>query len=149
LTNKVGSPGVSERPISGEQLEQARRRRKAVIIGGLVVIGFAGGFITGFTEAKSLFSGERSWPPGLSIGLACAYLAAVIGGGMAISRQTDEFEQQTQYKAVAVAALAYLLVYPPWFLLWMADLAREPIHWVLFLIFWVALALASIFYRFR
>ena len=149
MTSKVGRSGVFDSPDAGQRLEFARRRRKWVILGGLIVVGFAGGFISGFTQADNLFTGATAWPPALSIGLALAYLGAVIGGGIAIGRQSDEFELQTQYKAVAVAAAAYLLVYPPWFLLWMANLVREPIHCVLFLIFWGVLALASLFYRFR
>lgn len=147
--SRVGMDGASEPQGSGEQLEKARRRRKAVIIGGGVVVAFVGGFIVGFTEADSLFIGGSAWPAPLSIGLACAYLALIVGGGLALSRQTDEFELQAQYKAVALAAAGYMLVYPPWFLLWMADLVREPMHGVLFLIFWASLALASLFYRFR
>lgn len=147
--SRVGRSGVSSPMGSGEQLDRQRRGRKRVIVGGIVAIGFFGGFIVGFNEAESLFTGPRIWPAPFAIGLSLAYLAAIIGGGMALSRQTDEFEQQTQYKAVAVAAAAYLLIYPPWFLLWMADLVREPMHGILFLAFWVSLALASLFYRFR
>ena len=147
--SRVGRSGASEPVGTGEQLDRQRRRRKGIIIGGLVIVGFVGGFITGYTEAESLFTGPRTWPAPMSIGLAIAYVAAVIGGGIAISRQTDEFELQAQYKAVAVAAASYMLIYPPWFLLWMADLVREPMHGVLFLLFWLSLALSSLFYRFR
>ena len=147
--SRVGTSGASEPAESGEQIDRQRRRRKGVIIGSIVAIGFAGGFIVGFNEAENLFTGPRSWPAPFAIGLSLAYLAAIIGGGIALSHQTDEFEQQIQYKAVAVAAAAYLLIYPPWFLLWMADLVREPMHGILFLAFWVSLALASLFYRFR
>jgi hypothetical protein len=147
--SRVGTIGVSEPADSGERLDKQRRRRKKVIVGAIVAIGFAGGVIVGYNEAQSLFSGERTWPAPFAVGLSLAYLAAIIGGGIALSRQTDEFEQQIQYKSAAIAAAAYLLIYPPWFLLWMADLVREPMHGILFLAFWVSLALASLFYRFR
>jgi hypothetical protein len=148
--SRVRRSGASEPLGEGERLDRQRRFRKRIIIGGLIIIGFVGGFITGFTEAESLLEGGTgAWPPALSIGLACAYLAGMIGGGLAISRHTDEFELQTQYKAVAAAAAGYMLIYPPWFVLWMGNLVREPMHGVLFLIFWVSLALASLFYRFR
>ncbi|MGZ8997528.1 MAG: hypothetical protein ACXW2T_01595 [Allosphingosinicella sp.] len=133
----------------GEQRDRQRQRRKRIIIGGLIIIGFAGGFVTGFTQADSLFTGAQAWPAPLSIGLAVAYVSMLLGGGYAMSRQTDEFELQTQYKAVAVAAAAYILIYPPWFLLWMADLVREPMHGALFIVFWGSLALSSLYYRFR
>ena len=147
--SRVGTNGASEPADSGEQIDRQRRRPKGIIIGPIVAIGFAGGFIVGFNEAESLFTGPRIWPAPFAIGLSLAYLAAIIGGGIALSRQTDEFEQQIQYKSAAVAAAAYLLIYPPWFLLWMADLVREPMHGILFLAFWVSLASASLFYRFR
>lgn len=146
---RVGRSGESEPFGEGERLDRQRRARKRVIIGGLIIVGFGGGFIVGFTEAEGLITGERNWPPALSIGLATAYLAAMIGGGLAIQRQTDEFELQAQYKAVAAAAAGYMMIYPPWFILWMANLVREPMHGVLFIIFWLSLALASLFYRFR
>lgn len=147
--SKIGTSGVFEPAGSGEERDRQRQQRKRIILGGLILIGFVGGFITGYKEAESLFTGPRIWPAPFAVGLALAYLAAIVGGGIALGRHTDEFEQQTQYKAVAVAAVAYLLIYPPWFLLWMADLVREPMHGVLFLVFWVSLALASLFYRFR
>ena len=147
--SRTGERGGSDAAGAGEKLDRQRRRRKWIIIGGLAIIGFVGGFITGFTEADTMFSGPRAWPAPLSIGLAVAYLATLLGGGIALARHTDEFELQAQYKAVAAAAAAYMLIYPPWFVLWMADLVREPMHGVLFLVFWLSLALASLFYRFR
>jgi MFS family permease len=146
--SRVGRSGASEPRGTGEQLERQRRGRKAVIIGGLIVVGFTIGFVTGFSQADNLFV-AGSWPQALSMGLAVAYLATVIGGGIALSRHSDEFELNAQYKAAAAAGAAYMLIYPPWFLLWMGDVAVEPMHGVLFLAFWLVLALASIFYRFR
>ena len=148
--SRVGRNGASEPLGTGEQLDRQRLRRKRIIIGGVIVVGFFSGFIVGFTEAENLLTGAGSpWPAPLSIGLAVSYLAAIFGGGIALSRHTDEFELQAQYKAVAAAAAGYMIIYPPWFVLWMADLVREPMHGVLFLVFWVSLALASLFYRFR
>lgn len=143
--------GVSEGFGAGEAREKARRGRKAVIFAGLFAVGLATGFFVGFTEAEDLLAGSGSdgWPPALAIGLACSYLAAVIGGGIALSRQTDEVERLAQYKAAAFAGLVYILAYPVWFALWMGDLVREPMHAVLFALFWLGLAGASIFYRFR
>ncbi len=146
---RAWSNKVTEARGTGEQLERARRRRKQIIIGGIFIVGFIGGIITGFTQVESLLEGTGTWPAPLSIGLACAYLAAVVGGGIAMSRQSDEFEIQARYKSASLAAGTYAIVYPPWFLLWMADLVREPMHGVLFILFWVALAVSSIFYSFR
>ena len=144
----MGRIGVSDRP-GGENAERARRNRKLQIIGGVFAVGMIVGFMIGYREAESLFDGSQAWPPAMAIGIALSYLAAVIGGGIALSRHTDEFERMAQYKAVAVAALVYMLAYPVWFVLWMAALVPEPHHGLLFIAFWFTLAAASLFYRFR
>lgn len=142
--------GVSDRQESGERLERARRNRKTVIFAGLMVSGGFVGFMIGMLDGDALLRGSSAgWPPAVAIAIAISYLASVIGGGVALSRQIDEVERLGQYKAVAAAALCYALVYPVWFVLWMGNLVREPMHGVLFGLFWLALFLASLFYRFR
>ena len=141
--------GGSESLGPGEQQERARRTRKTWIIGSTFVAGLVAGFWIGFEEADTLFSGSDGWPPALSIFASVSYLVAAIFGGLALARQTDEFELQRQYKAVAVAALVYVLAYPVWFALWMGGLVPEPMHGVLFIAFWLSLAGAFLFYRFR
>jgi hypothetical protein len=142
--------GVSDRPDDGERIERALRNRKAVIFGGVFVVGLVSGVLVGMREAENLLRGaSEGWPPAMAIGLSLAYLAAVIGGGIALARQTDEVERLGQYKAAAVGAMAYMLAYPVWFALWMGNLAPEPMHAALFGLFWVTLLIAFLFYRFR
>ena len=142
---------MSEGDGQGEKLERSRRGRKLVILGGLGLVGLVTGFMVGMQDADSLFTGGtiRSWPPAMAIGIALSFLAATIGGGLALARQTDEFERLAQYKAAAAAGLVYMLAYPVWFALWMGDLAPEPMHAVLFGLFWLSLALALLFHKFR
>lgn len=139
---------MSERMSEGERLERARHRRKYVIVGGLAAIGFVAGFAAGYGDGAGLFAGE-GWPPAMAAGFAIAYLAAAIGGGIALSRQTDEVERLGQYKAVAAAAASYVLAYPVWFLLWKGGFLAEPMHLALFALFAVSMIAASLFYRFR
>lgn len=134
---------------SGEALERNRRRRKYWIVGILAGIGFVAGFVTGFTQPETLFDPTRAWPPELTIMLAVAWLVAVIGGGLLYARHTDEFELAWSYKAVAVGAAAYILLYPVWLLLWKGGVAPEPMHFVLFLGFMAVTMIASLFYRVR
>ena len=148
---KAERDGVSEPIGAGEQQERARRTRKAWILGGTFALGLLGGFWVGFWEADNLFTGSGSdgWPPSLAIALAVCYVVSVVFGGIALARQTDEFELQRQHKAVAAAALVYALAYPVWFVLWMGGLVVEPMHGVLFIAFWLSLFVAFLFYRFR
>ena len=139
--------GVSE--AAGERRERARRTRKAVLIGGIALVGAVSGFMIGYLDAESLIDPSRTWPPAMAIGLAFAYLAAVLGGGLALARQTDELELSRQYKAIAAAAGLYVLAYPVWFFLWKGTLLPEPGHELLFILFWLGMAGASLFYRFR
>ena len=143
--------GVSDGGGSGERLERGRRSRKAVILGGIGLVGVATGFLAGLRDAGSMLTSGaiQSWPPAMAIGIALAFLAATIGGGLALGRQTDEYERLAQYKAAAAAGLVYMLAYPVWFALWMGDLAPEPMHAVLFGLFWLTLALALLFHKYR
>lgn len=134
---------------SGEMLERARRRRKYWLLGVLVGVGFAAGFLSGFTQADRLFDSTHKWPPALGLGLAIAYLVAAVGGGILYSRHTDEFERAAQYKAVTLGAGAYIVAYPVWLLLWKSGFVAEPMHFVLYLLFIAVVLAASLFYRVR
>ena len=149
--NGARRAGASDAPVSGERLEAERRGRKKWIIGSTFAVGLVVGFAVGFREGDEMVSGAGSagWPPAMAIAIVLSYLIAVFGGGWLLSRHTDEFERLAQYKAVAFAALTYVIVYPVWFALWMGDLVREPMHAVLFVVFWLSLAAASLFYRLR
>lgn len=140
---------MTEAQMSGEQLEKARRSRKIWIIFLVVLFGLGVGFMVGFSQGENLFAGGGSWPPAMAAGLACAYVAAVIGGSIAMSRNTDEFERLRSYQAVSVGAFFYILLYPVWFLLWMGGLVPEPSHELLFIGFYLASFSGFLFYRFR
>ena len=140
--------GVSEAG-EGERLERERRNRKTWIIGGLVIFGGITGFFIGARNGAALFGGSGGWPPAMAIAVAASYVIAAVGGGLILARHTDEVELLGQYKAIAAAALVYVLVYPVWFVLWMGDLVREPMHAIIFALFWISLTAASLFYRFR
>lgn len=144
----VGLDGADQ-DASGEALERSRRRRKFWIIGGLAGIGFVAGFVAGFTQPHKLFDPSLSWSPELTLGLAVAWLVAVIGGGLLYARHTDEFELAGSYKAVAAGAGAYIVLYPVWLLLWKGGVAPEPMHFVIFLGFMAVTLIASLFHRVR
>ena len=134
----------------GERHEAERRRRRWMIVSALAVAGFIPGLYLGYNDGAALAESRSPvWPPALSLGLACLYLVAVIGGGLVLSKVTDEVERLNGYKAASFAGMALMVVYPVWFLLWRGGFVAEPVHWMLFLLFWLSLALASLYYRFR
>lgn len=134
----------------GERHEAARRRKRWLIVAALAVAGVVPGFYLGYQDGAALAESRTAiWSPTLVVALAGLYLVAVVGGGILLNKVADELDRQRGYKAVSFAGTVLMIVYPVWYLLWRGDLVLEPVHWMLFLIFWLSLALASLFYRFR
>lgn len=133
----------------GEKRERAMRRRRKTVIAGLAGAGGICGFYVGFFEAKAIMDGGTAWSPTLALVLTGLFLTAMIGGSILLQGSMDEVERQASYKAVAFAGAAYVMVYPVWFLLWKGGFVGEPVHWVLFALFWLSLALSTLWYRFR
>jgi hypothetical protein len=134
----------------GERREAARRRKRWLIVAALAAVGLVPGFYMGYQDGAAMAQSRPSlWSPTLAAAMAAIYLLAVIGGGLLLSRVTDELERQRGYKAVSFAGAALMIVYPVWFLLWRGGFVAEPVHWMLFVLFWLSLALATLWYRFR
>lgn len=138
-------------PVPGEgELAEGRMRRRAMTIKGtLFVIGlFAGGYV-GYALAESDFDLGARWPTGISIALALVYVVSISAGSLLLHGKIDELERDRSYKAAAVAGSGYLLLYPVWFVLWKGGILVEPIHWLLFVGFWLLLLGAALYYRLR
>ncbi len=133
----------------GESRERAARRARYGIKGALFVTGLAVGLYIGRIAMGGEFDFAAPWPPAAALGVAAIYLFALIAASLFISRRMDELERSRAYRAAAVAGNVYLLVYPTWFALWKGGFVAEPIHWALFILFWLSLALATLWYRFR
>lgn len=146
---RVGRSGVSEARGEGERAERARRNRRIGIVAATFAAGLAAGLASGLHDGARSFAPGAGWPPAMAIAIAVSYLVAVVGGGVLLARHTDEVALHNQYKAVAVGALCYVIVYPIWFALWMGALLPEPIHLALFILFMATTMLASLYYRFR
>lgn len=134
----------------GERREAARRRKRGLIVGALFAAGLITGFYMGQTDGGAMIDGRAGGlPPAAAAALAALYLTAIIGGSLLLNGVMDEVERQRSYKAVSFAGAVLILVYPTWFVLWKGGFVGEPIHWVVFILFWLSLALSSLFYRFR
>lgn len=124
-------------------------RQLKIIKGILFGIGLACGVLIGWHIGFNGLNLSDPWPPAMAAGIASLYVVAMIAGSVALSRVMDEVEKQRSYKAGALAGAIYVIVYPVWFLLWKGGFMIEPIHWLLFILFWVSLASGTIYYRFR
>jgi len=133
----------------GERRERSARRVRHGIKAALFVTGLAVGIYVGGALIGGDFDFAAPWPPAAALAIAAVYLVAMIAGGLLISRSLDELERSRTYRAAAAAGNVYLLVYPTWFALWKGGFVPEPVHWALFILFWLSLALATLWYRFR
>lgn len=134
----------------GERRETEHRRRRWMIVGALGAVGFVPGLYVGFQHGAAAAQDRAVvWSPELAAGLALLYLVAILGGAFLLNKVMDEVERQRGHKAVSFAGAVLMLVYPVWFLLWKGGFVIEPIHWALFVLFWLSLALASLFHRVR
>jgi hypothetical protein len=134
----------------GERREAARQRRRWLVVGLLFACGMITGLYMGYTDGAA-FASKRGavWSPMVAAALAALYLAAILGGSLLMNGVMDEEEKARGYKSAAFAGSALIVVYPTWYLLWKGGFVGEPVHWVLFVLFWASLALASLWYKFR
>ena len=147
---RVMSKAPDVAPGPGEARERARFRKRRFVIAGIFTAGLLSGFYIGHQEAEALFhGGDGAWSPTVALVLAAVYLLAVLGGALVLQGQMDEVERANGYKAAALAGAVYIIVYPLWFVLWKGGFVGEPIHWVLFVAFWLSLCLGQLWYRFR
>lgn len=133
----------------GERIETAKRRRKWWVFAGLFAAGFPTGGYLGYQLALHEYDLRAPWDPTISLVITTVFLLAMLVGSLILSRQLDEVERASQSRAAAFAGSVYVIVYPTWFFLWKGGFVPEPIHWVLFIAFWVALMLGALYYRFR
>ncbi len=145
MTGTPHEAGLGE----GERRERVARRTRFGIKAGLFAAGLLTGVYVGANFVRSGFDFSAPWSPVAAAVIAIVYLAAMGIGSLLMSRHIDELERDRGYKAAAAAGAAYVLVYPVWFALWKGGFAPEPVHWLLFLLFWVSLAVAALWYRFR
>lgn len=134
----------------GERREAARRRKRWLIVAGLFAIGVVSGYSAGHynVEPQALPS-AWAWSPTVAAILAGVYLIASVAGSFLMNAVLDEVDRQRGYKAMSFAGTALIVVYPAWYMLWRGGLAAEPAHWMLFVLFWLSIALATLWYRFR
>ena len=133
----------------GERNLRHKRKRWWTIMAVLALAGFVPGFLLGYSEGEGLVDPQAAWPTWIVILLVGTFLVAVPIGSWLLYRQMDELERDNNRKAAAIGAGILVIVYPVWLVLWMGALVPEPIHWVLFLIFYLPFLGSWLFYRLR
>jgi hypothetical protein len=133
----------------GERREAAAGRRRVMIYGALFATGLLAGLYVGGSDPAPLFDREARWNPAVSLVLVAFLIVATTAGNLALRGSMDEVQRQARYKAAAFAGTAYLIAYPVWFILWKGRFVAEPEHGPIFILFWLCLAGASLWYRFR
>jgi hypothetical protein len=127
-----------------------QRRKRWLIVAGLFAVGVIAGYSAGhYNSEPEAVPGAWAWSPTIAAILAGIYLMACIGGSFLLNAVLDEVDRQRGHKAMSFAGNVLIAVYPTWYMLWRGGLAVEPIHWMLFALFWLSLALATLWYRYR
>lgn len=123
-------------------------RRLKLIKALLFATGIPCGAYFGWYLSSNDFDLSAPMSPVAALLMAATYLLANLFGWLALAKVMDEVEKTHLYKASGQAASLYLIVYPVWFLLWKGGFVIEPIHWLLFVAFWLSMAGAALYYRF-
>ena len=132
----------------GERLHAQRRKRFWTILGWLLLIGLAAGFLSGFVAG--FIDGRRGEGTlGLTvigtIGIA-VLVVGVIYGSWRFFTSVDEVEVADNLWASLIGFYAYGILYPAWWALSEIQVTGSPDPWVMYGITMLT-ATAAYFYR--
>ena len=146
----MGGKTMTELPRGeGERREAASRRKRILVLGVLFGTGLVTGFYAGFRDSIAFVERGGTWPPAMALGLLGLFAVAMIAGTYLMNQVMDELERERGYKAASFGAVVLLVGYPAWFLLWKGGFVAQPSHWVIYVLFLVAVSLGLLWYRFR
>ncbi len=135
-------------PLTGEQIERAKRRRRMVVLALMALVGMAIGFAAGKLD-KLAVGQVTEWPEAAAIALALLYLGLLASAQWFGNRGADELERHNNTRSMMIGAYGYMAAYPVWYALWRGGFVPEPNHEILFLIFVASLLVGAIVARFR
>jgi hypothetical protein len=132
----------------GERLHAERRNKFWRILGGLLLLGFVTGLISGgllgITE-----KGPTDWPAWVPIAGTIGIVLVAIGliyGSWRFFVSVDEVEVADNLWGSLVGFYAYSILFPGWWGLHRLGVTPEPDHWV---IFGAAMCIAVLVYFYR
>lgn len=121
-------------PGEGERLHAQKRKQFWRLLGGLALIGmalgFASGFVTGYTDA----SGSDLAPELRTIGAAGVVLLAILTAyaSWRFFVSVDEVEVADNLWGSLIGFYTYAILFPSWWALAKLERAPEPDDWVIF-----------------
>ncbi len=135
-------------PLTGEQIERAKRRRRMMVLALMALVGLAIGFAAGKLD-KATVGQVADWPEAAAIALALLYLGLLASAQWFGNRGADELERHNNTRSMMIGAYGYMAAYPVWYALWRGGFVPEPDHEILFLVFVGSMLAGAIVARFR
>lgn len=122
--------------MDGENLHEVHRRRYwrylAIVGLGGMPIGFGLGWAAGrYGDRQAFWDMSPDW---LVIGLLGIAIATICFGTWRFYRSIDEVELQDNLWANSISYGVYALLFPAWWVLGKAGMAREPNDWLIFVV---------------
>ena len=121
-------------PGEGERLYAQRRKRFWMILGGLALVGMAGGFISGFVAGFADARGVTVEPLYGTVGAAGIVLIAIFAAYFSwrFFVTVDEVEVADNLWGSLIGFYTYAILFPSWWLLARLGKAPEPDDWIIF-----------------
>lgn len=133
----------------GERAERLRRRKFWGAIGATAIFGLPIGFFLGRSAGRnggSMSEAFTGLPPEVTIGLLALAVLGFLWGCWIFFKNIDEVEIVDNLWGSTAAFYFYMIAFPVWWVLWKAQLSKEPNDWIILA---ATLAFGTIVYLYR
>lgn len=121
--------------ISGEALEQKRRRRFWMTLLAVGIPGMPVGAFIGYSAGRhnmNLAEAVASLSPTIPLLIATSFVAMMFVGTYFFAKAIDEVELQDNLWASSVGYYAYMVLFPTWWVLGTAGIIGEANDWIIY-----------------
>ena len=116
----------------GERKEAGTRRLFWGMMGGSAFFALVTSAVLQSSGAGTSMFSSSALSPATAITLSLAYLIGGAAAAIVYFGRMDELETRDNMWGATAAATVVLFVYPPWLLLWRAQLMGEPSHYAIY-----------------